>query len=704
MSRREAFLDDVFRSLPVVDEKKQSAKKAVPRERVHWAWEPPETTTRSRRPSVEVKATPRTQTLDFGAPTQRRRRSTEPKEALNSVVNFMAAAWRAESAETEVSVAMIQAVQTPKYEALKQLANTVAPSGGGSPPQTPEEKPQEEVKQHTTGMHPAGQHVYYGSKIALQAQHGGFLSMDARGVARATVHNPTPATYFTLWNLANLSDTGVVRYGDRIWLQCGRYEVLGTTAMHRDVSAEWTAVVEDCAAHIDGIDEGPDWGAYGDYAEQERRITREVAKTIARKPPENSRKKTMTTVQKSATTKRPRDVIGRMVAVPCGGPALAKAKVAGRWVILNRRAPYRTLGHAVSQLDHVVLQQEWLLVSSRHPGTAELRVPDTQDDAAVYSIGGQEAHDDEEPSSPQKFDREFVWTLHIVELSTSSNDEQKRIRRALDARTQVDRSRKYAEKVAQNILRMRCIQHLEAKSPITGLRHLPPKHMKPSLDQLLASTRKAHWNCGASHHHVSQPSIAGKSFINSPQTRGGLSDTSTIHSKATTHVLGEKKRNMNNRVAAAKARYDDCLERQGDHQTFITQDRQAAELYVREQRAARRLQRFVRDRLKARWPWRLAKEDQRCWARANRVLRERRRKIKLRVSSARPQHRKSPSIARPISAPVRRSDTCSPAVRDLVGGSVVLDDHPDVNHDDLWLATCRRRLARPASGRGPRWK
>ena len=41
--------------------------------------------------------------------------------------------------------------------------------------------------------------------------------------------------------------TGVVKYGDRVWLQSGRHEVLATSALYRDTVKSWDAVLGEMA-------------------------------------------------------------------------------------------------------------------------------------------------------------------------------------------------------------------------------------------------------------------------------------------------------------------------------------------------------------------------------------------------------------------------------------------------------------------------
>ena len=87
--------------------------------------------------------------------------------------------------------------------------------------------------------------IYYGSTVALQAHHGRFLSLDSSRVCEASAAGHDPHARFTIWNLDNLNDTGTLRYGDAVWFQCGRHEILGSSVMMMDVAAAWEREVRD---------------------------------------------------------------------------------------------------------------------------------------------------------------------------------------------------------------------------------------------------------------------------------------------------------------------------------------------------------------------------------------------------------------------------------------------------------------------------
>jgi hypothetical protein len=71
-----------------------------------------------------------------------------------------------------------------------------------------------------------GTSIYFGSTIALQARHGGFLSYNSSAI-KASAHKVLHNSRFTVKNSENMTDIGVMRYGDALWLQAGPHDVLG---------------------------------------------------------------------------------------------------------------------------------------------------------------------------------------------------------------------------------------------------------------------------------------------------------------------------------------------------------------------------------------------------------------------------------------------------------------------------------------------
>lgn len=71
-----------------------------------------------------------------------------------------------------------------------------------------------------------GTAIYYGSAIAIQARHGGFLSYN-NGEVKASAHKVLFNSKFIVKKSDDLSDIGLIKYGDALWLQAGAGFVLG---------------------------------------------------------------------------------------------------------------------------------------------------------------------------------------------------------------------------------------------------------------------------------------------------------------------------------------------------------------------------------------------------------------------------------------------------------------------------------------------
>ena len=149
--------------------------------------------------------------------------------------------------------------------------------------------------------------------------------------------------------MTNLGDIGAIKYGDRVWLQCSRYEVLGTSAVPQDVSAAWNALIHNVAeasrVSPDGGHKqyaGPDWEAFSLYYTRERETARLAAESLAQGP------------LAQPVGGRVRETVGRLVPVPCAGANIIGARASGRWVILHRRKPHTTIGANVVHEDDIV--------------------------------------------------------------------------------------------------------------------------------------------------------------------------------------------------------------------------------------------------------------------------------------------------------------------------------------------------------------
>jgi len=85
----------------------------------------------------------------------------------------------------------------------------------------------ESYDEHNGFEYLPGTQVYFGSRIALQARHGGYLSFLDPSNIKAAAHKRFPTTNFAISNCDDPTDTGILRYGDAVWLQAGVHEVLG---------------------------------------------------------------------------------------------------------------------------------------------------------------------------------------------------------------------------------------------------------------------------------------------------------------------------------------------------------------------------------------------------------------------------------------------------------------------------------------------
>lgn len=72
----------------------------------------------------------------------------------------------------------------------------------------------------------AGTAIYYGASISLQARHGGFLSCNTTTI-KCSAHKVMSTCKLIIKKSEDLTDSGVVSYGDALWLQFGANFVLG---------------------------------------------------------------------------------------------------------------------------------------------------------------------------------------------------------------------------------------------------------------------------------------------------------------------------------------------------------------------------------------------------------------------------------------------------------------------------------------------
>jgi hypothetical protein len=76
-------------------------------------------------------------------------------------------------------------------------------------------------------VHTEGTTIYYGSQIALQARHGGYLSHNDQSSIKASAHKIYSGAQFRIVKCEDTTNMGVLTYGSPIWLLVGSNDVLG---------------------------------------------------------------------------------------------------------------------------------------------------------------------------------------------------------------------------------------------------------------------------------------------------------------------------------------------------------------------------------------------------------------------------------------------------------------------------------------------
>lgn len=82
-----------------------------------------------------------------------------------------------------------------------------------------------EAKQHREYV--SGTVIYYGSSIAVQARHGGYLSFHDPKNIKASAHKIMQHSRFIVSSADDAAFGGAIKFGDAIMLQAGQHEVLG---------------------------------------------------------------------------------------------------------------------------------------------------------------------------------------------------------------------------------------------------------------------------------------------------------------------------------------------------------------------------------------------------------------------------------------------------------------------------------------------
>ena len=161
--------------------------------------------------------------------------------------------------------------------------------------------------------------ITYGSNIALQAYHGGYMSLWDPINLKASAHKILPHCKFKILKSNELSFLGNVKYGDAVWLQStSGLEVLGA---FYDMK-------------LRNNSDDPNGG----------RI--------------------------------------RPAVISCRKSHVFKAQQYGRWILLNQEDPIGKLGQQVGHLDKLILEQEWYYLSSQTPYTSGMfKIKEDIDDA-----------------------------------------------------------------------------------------------------------------------------------------------------------------------------------------------------------------------------------------------------------------------------------------------------------------------------------
>jgi hypothetical protein len=158
-----------------------------------------------------------------------------------------------------------------------------------------------------------GTAIYFGSTVALQGKHGGYMSYANPDHIKASAHRILPYARFVIVNCDDPSDMGLLRYGDAVWLQAGLHEVLGAHYVNRPQN-------DTTNTEASGRDE---------HTSNARKIVPALV---------NSRKENA-----------------------------FKAHQYGRWIVLHRENPLENLGEYVTHMDEVMFEQGWFFLSSQTP-------------------------------------------------------------------------------------------------------------------------------------------------------------------------------------------------------------------------------------------------------------------------------------------------------------------------------------------------
>lgn len=202
-----------------------------------------------------------------------------------------------------------------EHELLKKnaltLENTLLMNPKYAPPPHAEKVPRFMIADvDNINTYLPGAPIYYGATIGIQARHGGYLSYFNSSDIKASAFKPTGQARYVIINCDRREDTGLVRYGDAIWLQVGLYEILGAK-----------------------------------FGIRKRNKVKEGEKNEHSLIPS---------------------------FVNCRNDNMKRAMNYGRWIVMSKSHGLAKQGQPVCHHDHVLFEQEWYYLSSNRPSECNM--------------------------------------------------------------------------------------------------------------------------------------------------------------------------------------------------------------------------------------------------------------------------------------------------------------------------------------------
>jgi hypothetical protein len=272
-----------------------------------------------------------------------------------------------------------------------------------------------------------GTTIYFGSSVAIQARHGGFLSFDRVDHIKSSAHKIMNHSKFLITNADDPTDLGLLRYGDAVWLMASQHEVLGAQYI---------------AAPSHKIGQSKDL------------LQKEILHKDTAEVNTNSRKI-------------------RPVLVNSRGRNQFKAHQYGRWIVLNKERTIETLGEYVTHLDHIMLEQGWYFLSSSSPWDAHMKRHGNFEDLQYGQFNVFDL-----PSDAQ-------WTMQLIALPNNGTQEvMKRQHLVGKAKDQMEENKEFRWKVKQK-LNVGLEESLPVKATSDGLMvHTLSHKLDPDAMQL----------------------------------------------------------------------------------------------------------------------------------------------------------------------------------------------------------------------------